>query len=123
MLVAWIWSGIWYMLLDPIKWCLCWLLNEDGFRDRGGLFPSKEATIAKASKDQGVAMGGEPGSRQQHLAAGQAGIPGPSRAGSGVWAGGPGARACLLLAGWAAHTCVHAHTTHPAWHHAWVRKC
>ena len=21
------------MLLDPIKWALCWILNEDGFRD------------------------------------------------------------------------------------------
>ena len=32
-IVAWIWSAIWYILLDPIKWALCWILNEDGFRD------------------------------------------------------------------------------------------
>ncbi len=25
---------IWYVLLDPIKWALCWILNEDGFRDQ-----------------------------------------------------------------------------------------
>ncbi len=31
--VAWIWSAIWYFPLDLIKWCLCWVLNEDGFRD------------------------------------------------------------------------------------------
>ncbi|GFR50748.1 hypothetical protein Agub_g13014 [Astrephomene gubernaculifera] len=33
-LVAWVWSAIWYTLLDPIKWALCWILNEDGFRDQ-----------------------------------------------------------------------------------------
>lgn len=32
-IVAWIWAAIWYVLLDPIKWALCWVLNEDGFRD------------------------------------------------------------------------------------------
>ena len=32
-LVAWSWSAIWYFPLDPIKWALCWILNEDGFRD------------------------------------------------------------------------------------------
>lgn len=32
-IVAWIWSAIWYMGLDPIKWALCWVLNDDGFRD------------------------------------------------------------------------------------------
>lgn len=33
-IVAWVWSAIWYMGLDPIKFALCWILNEDGFRDR-----------------------------------------------------------------------------------------
>eukprot|EP00878_Enallax_costatus_P000726 GHUV01000839.1.p1 GENE.GHUV01000839.1~~GHUV01000839.1.p1 ORF type:complete len:832 (+),score=189.21 GHUV01000839.1:2414-4909(+) len=32
--VAWIWSIIWYMALDPIKWLLMWLLNEEGWRDK-----------------------------------------------------------------------------------------
>jgi H+-transporting ATPase len=32
-IVAWIWSMIWYFPLDPIKWALCYVLNEDGFRD------------------------------------------------------------------------------------------
>lgn len=33
-IVAWIWSAIWYIPLDLIKWGLCWFLNEDGFRDQ-----------------------------------------------------------------------------------------
>eukprot|EP00882_Tetradesmus_deserticola_P005625 GHRQ01005921.1.p1 GENE.GHRQ01005921.1~~GHRQ01005921.1.p1 ORF type:complete len:1073 (+),score=431.52 GHRQ01005921.1:381-3599(+) len=33
-LVAWIWSMIWYLALDPIKWLLIWALNEDGVRSR-----------------------------------------------------------------------------------------
>ena len=32
-IAAWIWSGLFYMLLDPIKWALIWILNEDGYRD------------------------------------------------------------------------------------------
>jgi ammonia channel protein AmtB len=35
-IVAWIWSAIWYLPLDLIKWGMCWVLNEDGFRDRVG---------------------------------------------------------------------------------------
>ncbi|KAJ9508211.1 hypothetical protein QJQ45_021608 [Haematococcus lacustris] len=33
-IVAWIWSAIWYMPLDLVKWMMCWILNEDGFRDQ-----------------------------------------------------------------------------------------
>jgi hypothetical protein len=33
-IVAWVWSAIWYVMLDPIKWALAWVLNEDGFRDQ-----------------------------------------------------------------------------------------
>jgi H+-transporting ATPase len=33
-IVAWIWSALWYLLLDPLKWIMCWILNEDGFRDQ-----------------------------------------------------------------------------------------
>ncbi len=29
-----IWSIIWYVGLDPIKWVMAYILNEDGFRDR-----------------------------------------------------------------------------------------
>ncbi|WIA34892.1 hypothetical protein OEZ86_013179 [Tetradesmus obliquus] len=32
--VAWIWSLIWYVALDPLKWLLIWALNEDGVRSR-----------------------------------------------------------------------------------------
>ena len=33
-LVAWIWSFIWHLPLDLIKWMMAYILNEDGFRDR-----------------------------------------------------------------------------------------
>ncbi|KAA8496232.1 Plasma membrane ATPase [Porphyridium purpureum] len=33
-IVAWIWSAIWYFGLDPIKWLLMWFLAEDGFREK-----------------------------------------------------------------------------------------
>ena len=28
-----VWSIIWYVGLDPIKWVMAYILNEDGFRD------------------------------------------------------------------------------------------
>jgi H+-transporting ATPase len=31
---AWIWAIIWYLGLDPIKWVLAWIFNEDGFRNK-----------------------------------------------------------------------------------------
>ncbi|KAK9868410.1 hypothetical protein WJX84_005277 [Apatococcus fuscideae] len=34
-IVAWIWSIVWYMLLDPLKWILAYIMNEDGFRSQG----------------------------------------------------------------------------------------
>lgn len=33
-IVAWIWSAIWYFPLDLIKWAGAYILNEDGFRDQ-----------------------------------------------------------------------------------------
>ncbi|KAF8059373.1 PMA1 [Scenedesmus sp. PABB004] len=33
-IVAWIWSALWYLALDPIKWGLMWCLNEEGVRSR-----------------------------------------------------------------------------------------
>lgn len=41
-LVAWIWSAMWYVLLDPIKWGLAYALNEDGFRDRASWLKAKK---------------------------------------------------------------------------------
>ena len=52
-IVAWIWAGIWYMLLDPIKWALAWFLNEDGFRDRG--LWKKQTKRAPVAEDKGAA--------------------------------------------------------------------
>ena len=33
-IVAWIWSIIWYLGLDPIKWMMMYALNEDGIRNK-----------------------------------------------------------------------------------------
>lgn len=52
MIVAWIWSGIWYVLLDPIKWVLCWALNEDGFRDMVSWRKEKKRSLERASKEE-----------------------------------------------------------------------
>ena len=42
MIVAWIWSIIWYMGLDPIKWVMMYILNEDGVRDRSAFTQAKK---------------------------------------------------------------------------------
>lgn len=31
-MVAWVWSLLWYLALDPLKWALAWVLNENGVR-------------------------------------------------------------------------------------------
>lgn len=51
-IVAWIWSAIWYVLLDPIKWMLCWVLNEDGFRDKKAWQKETKRTLERSSKEQ-----------------------------------------------------------------------
>ena len=30
--MAWVWSLLWYLVLDPLKWALAWILNEGGMR-------------------------------------------------------------------------------------------
>ncbi|PSC74572.1 plasma-membrane proton-efflux P-type ATPase [Micractinium conductrix] len=38
-IVAWVWSLIWHMGLDPLKWIMMYMLDEEGFRtSRGGMF-------------------------------------------------------------------------------------
>ena len=41
-IVAWIWSIIWYMGLDPIKWMMMYILNEDGIRNRSAFTQAKK---------------------------------------------------------------------------------
>ena len=33
-LVAWIWALLFYVPLDPIKWVMLWILNEENLRKR-----------------------------------------------------------------------------------------
>ena len=44
-IVAWIWSIIWYLGLDPIKWAMMYALNEDGWRNKAA---HKEAKQVRA---------------------------------------------------------------------------
>ena len=32
--VAWVWSIVWYLALDPLRWGVSWVLNENGVRNR-----------------------------------------------------------------------------------------
>ncbi|GLI62247.1 hypothetical protein VaNZ11_004843 [Volvox africanus] len=57
-IVAWIWSGIWYVLLDPIKWILCWVLNEDGFRDVSSARFERRQELQRISQEKTVDMAG-----------------------------------------------------------------
>ncbi len=50
-LVAWVWSAIWYVLLDPIKWALCYILNEDGFRNREAYMAAAADAASKLKKE------------------------------------------------------------------------
>ena len=31
-IVAWVWSLMWYVALDPIKWAMAYILDEEGIR-------------------------------------------------------------------------------------------
>lgn len=79
-IVAWVWSAIWYLGLDPIKWALFYVLNEEGFRS-GGFFSTfygqrgeamgtsagvgvnknsmSRVSLARGSAQQRVSMGGK----------------------------------------------------------------
>ncbi|KAK9905489.1 hypothetical protein WJX75_000844 [Coccomyxa subellipsoidea] len=55
-IVAWIWSLIWYIGLDPIKWAMMYILNEDGWRNKKAFHAEKKAAIkAKPDEPAGVA--------------------------------------------------------------------
>lgn len=56
-LVAWIWTGIWYVLLDPIKWALCWMLNEDGFRDMATMKHERRQELGRTSQQKAADVG------------------------------------------------------------------
>jgi hypothetical protein len=56
--VAWIWSFIWHIPLDGIKWAMAYILNEDGFRDRmHGRDPATLASTAKVNLGEGDGLG------------------------------------------------------------------
>ncbi|KDD77131.1 hypothetical protein H632_c12p1 [Helicosporidium sp. ATCC 50920] len=52
-LVAWVWSLIWYLGLDLIKWIMFYVLNEEGFR-QGGFFST---FYSRRGESMGAAAG------------------------------------------------------------------
>ena len=70
-LLAWVWSIAWHMLLDPIKWITCYALDDDGVRSgRAGflrrLMP-KAAARRKAEAEHTVAVGAAAANYQNPL--------------------------------------------------------
>mmetsp|Transcript_6324 Transcript_6324/g.19568 ORF Transcript_6324/g.19568 Transcript_6324/m.19568 type:complete len:1015 (-) Transcript_6324:364-3408(-) len=62
--VAWVWCIVWYFPGDFIKWALCWMLNEDGFRDTAAWQKNKQRPeLSKEGEDATVAamVGGSHG--------------------------------------------------------------
>ena len=57
-MVAWIWSFIWHLPLDLIKWAMAYILNEDGFRDR--MHGRQPSTVIDAPPVEPVPEGGAP---------------------------------------------------------------
>ena len=67
-LVAWVWSAIWYVPLDPIKWALCWIPNEDGFRNPQALLDREsKSKFKKDPKPEETTFAGGGGSHANPL--------------------------------------------------------
>ena len=52
-----IWSIIWYVGLDPIKWVMAYILNEDGFRDRKVRHSATASSTLRAAFVDAYSMG------------------------------------------------------------------
>ncbi|CAK0787749.1 hypothetical protein CVIRNUC_010971 [Coccomyxa viridis] len=50
-IVAWIWSIIWYLGLDPIKWAMMYALNEDGWRNKAAHKEAKQAAVVEKPEE------------------------------------------------------------------------
>ena len=63
MICAWIWSLIWYVPLDPLKWIMVWVLNEDGIRNQLSFRKLTKDTLDRHSRDtvKGKEFAGPPG--------------------------------------------------------------
>nr|P54210.1 RecName: Full=Plasma membrane ATPase; AltName: Full=Proton pump [Dunaliella acidophila]AAB49042.1 plasma membrane proton ATPase [Dunaliella acidophila] len=51
-IVAWIWAALFYTALDPLKWGLMWIMNDDGFRDRHAWRKSNHEAMERRSREQ-----------------------------------------------------------------------
>ena len=52
MFVAWVWSILWYLALDPLRWALSWCLNENGMRNRS-TWRSEQVSVGVVALPQG----------------------------------------------------------------------
>ncbi len=55
-IVAWIWSIIWYLGLDPIKWMMMYALNEDGIRNKKAHKEAKRVRSERQLASTGLAF-------------------------------------------------------------------
>jgi H+-transporting ATPase len=75
--VAVIWSIIWYFALDPIKWAMMWIMNEDGFRDMAAHKKDQDRRGAVANKDPNLNVVSGMGSGGYQNPMGRASVTGP----------------------------------------------
>ena len=78
MVVAWIWAIIWYVALDPIKWAMQWILDEDGFRTGKGSLKTGPRQRTKADEPAGLNHMG-PATRHNPLGRVSVGAPTPTQ--------------------------------------------
>lgn len=64
-LVAWIWSFAFYLLLDPLKWIMAYIMNEDGFRSQGRWKAANRKRGAQRRKEAGGKQETVPGHMDQ----------------------------------------------------------
>eukprot|EP00873_Tetraselmis_striata_P006578 jgi/Tetstr1/426842/TSEL_017057.t1 len=51
-LVAWIWSLIWHMGMDPLKFAVMYIVNEDGFREHSASLWNSNGLVSKTGKSK-----------------------------------------------------------------------
>ena len=50
--LAWVWSLLWYLALDPLRWAVSWVLNENGMRSRDTWRREQVRSLNRAAPSQ-----------------------------------------------------------------------
>lgn len=57
-IVAWVWALMWYVALDPIKWAMAYILDEEGIRTgKRGMIDPAQRSKANEEQQHGMYMG------------------------------------------------------------------